>query len=63
MVNQDIEYEFNIHMIKIVKNIMKKQLPHLIDTISIKENICHKSLMKCVNKFNEEDYLDDRLKS
>ncbi|QOI90247.1 hypothetical protein QKU58_gp084 [Pyramimonas orientalis virus] len=55
-----IEYDMNIHIVNIVNKIIKEQLPHLINVISVKENIDETFLYKCVDSFNEKFPLDNR---
>jgi hypothetical protein len=49
-----VTYDLNIRIINIINNIINKQTPELIKTLSIKENLSEDSLKKCVERFNKD---------
>ena len=51
--NNTISYDINENIIKIINNVLNNQIPHLINIISVKENIDKTDLTKTVNRFNE----------
>lgn len=48
-----ISYDINENIIKIITNVLNNQIPHLINIISVKENIDKTDLTKTVNQFNK----------
>ena len=48
-----ISYDINENIIKIINNVLNNQVPHLINIISVKENIDKADLTKTVKRFNK----------
>lgn len=53
-----VDYTMNEKFIEIINNIMKHQMEDLVNIISVKENICKRSLIKTLNEFNQENNYD-----
>lgn len=52
--NNLVKYEFNENIINIINNVIKKQIPSLIDSISIIESIDKKKLQQLKKDFDSK---------
>lgn len=55
MSNQKITYDINVSHVSIIQNILKQQIPCLLDQISVKENIDRSALEMCVKRINRSN--------
>jgi len=53
-----ISYDINETLIGIINNVLNNQIPHLINVISVKENIDKSDLVQIVDRFNQ-NYLNN----
>jgi hypothetical protein len=54
MSNDNIVYDINIKIVNIINNVIKKQTPELVKSLSVRENLNENSLKKCIERFNED---------